>query len=121
MIKLFIGNLAYDTTEEELRTVLADYEPIVELRRPTDRETGEPRGFAFVTFGNREAGEKALQELDGKPLKGRELKVSEAQERRPHGGPGERPPRVSMKLEKTKRVDDRPLGPDGKRIRYKSI
>ena len=121
MMKLYIGNLSYDTTEQELREVLAAHEPIVEFRRPVDRETGEPRGFAFVTFGSREAGEKAMKELDGMKLGGRELRVNEAEERRPRGGPGERPPRASMNLEKTKRVDDRPIGPDGKRVRYKGI
>jgi RNA recognition motif-containing protein len=121
MMKLYIGNLSYDTTEQELREALTDYEPVVEIRRPLDRETGEPRGFAFVTFGSREAGEKALKSLDGMKLGGRELRVNEAEERRQQTNWGPREPRVSMDLDNSRRVDDRPLGPDGKRIRYKGI
>jgi RNA recognition motif-containing protein len=120
MIKLFIGNLSYDTTEAELREALADYEPILEIRRPHDRETGQPRGFAFVTFGTREAGEKAMNKLDGARLGGRELRVNEAEERGPSPA-AERPPRISMDVNDIPRVDDRPLGPDGKKIRYKAI
>lgn len=120
MMKLFIGNLSYETTELELREALADYEPIVELRRPHDRETGQPRGFAFVTFGTREAAEKAMNELDGAKLGGRELRVNEAEERGPRQA-AERAPRVSMDIDDIPRVDDRPVGPDGKKVRYKAI
>lgn len=120
MMKLFIGNLSYDTTEEELRDALAAYEPIVELRRPLDPDTGRPRGFAFVTFGTMEAGEKALAELDGLKLGGRTLAVKEAEERQSRH-PAERTPRASVKVDKIKRVDDRPIGPDGNRVRYKGI
>ncbi len=120
-MKLYIGNLSYDTTEQELRDALAGHEPILEIIRPQDRETGQPRGFAFVTFGTREAGEKALKALDGTKLGGRELRATEAEERRPQRPSGERPPRPSMKLDKIERVDDRPLGPDGKKVRYKGI
>lgn len=120
MMKLYIGNLSYDTTEAELRECLVDHEPILEIRRPMDRETGQPRGFAFVTFGSREAGEKAMKDLDGVKLGGRELRVNEAEERRPRH-PAERTPRPNMGVDDIERVDDRPLGPDGKKIRYKSI
>jgi RNA recognition motif-containing protein len=120
MMKLYIGNLSYDTTDEELRDALAAYEPIINLQRPVDRDTGQPRGFAFVTFGSSEAGEKAMAELNGSKLGGRELAVKEAEERQPRHST-ERPPRPSVKVEKLKRVDDRPIGPDGKRKRYKGI
>ena len=121
MIKLFIGNLSHDTNEQELLDVLGPYEPIVEVTRPTDRETGRPRGFAFVGFGTQELGEKAMVELDGSKLGGRELRVNVAEDRRPEAHPAERPRRVSVALEDVKRVDDRPIGPDGKRVRYKGI
>ena len=60
MMKLFVGNLSFDTTEEELRDVMAEFEPIIEIQRPVERDTGKPRGFAFVTVGSREVGEKAI-------------------------------------------------------------
>lgn len=121
MIKLFIGNLSTDTSEPELRDMLADYEPIIEIIRPSDRETGRPRKFAFVTFGDRALGEKAMAALDGSKVAGRELKVSEAEDRQSTGHPADRPRRVSLDVEVTRRVDDRPIGPDGKRVRYKGI
>ena len=117
-MKLYIGNLSYDTPEDEIREALSEFGSIVELRRPHDRDTGKPRGFAFVTFASREAGEKALAELDDSSLGGRKLKVNEAEERR---HPADPKPRASMDVDVKRKVDDRPIGPDGKRIRYKSI
>ncbi len=119
-MKLYIGNLSYDTTEQELRDLLAPHEPILEIRRPEDHDTGKPRGFAFVTFGSRAAGEKAMEALNGFSIGGRELKVNEAEERRPNQ-PSEPRGRVSMNVEITRAVDDRPIGNDGKRVRYKGI
>ena len=121
MIKLFIGNLSHETSEPELRDMLCDYEPIVDITRPLDRETGRPRGFAFVTFGSRELGEKAMEALDGTKVAGRELRVNEAEERAPSTHHADRSRRVSLEVDITKRVDDRPIGADGKRVRYKSI
>lgn len=95
-MKLYIGNLSYDTSEVELREFLTPFEPIVDLHMPIDRETGRPRGFAFVTLSSREAGEAAVAQLDGAELGGRNLRVREAEERRssgPGGGGGGRPPR----------------------------
>lgn len=96
-MKLYIGNLSYDTSEAELREFLAQYEPIVDLHMPIDRETGRPRGFAFVTLSSRELGEAAVAQLDGADLGGRNLRVREAEERRAApgggGGGGGRPPR----------------------------
>lgn len=96
-MKLYIGNLSYDTAEAELRAFLAQYEPIVDLHMPIDRETGRPRGFAFVTLSSRELGEAAVAQLDGADLGGRNLRVREAEERRAApgggGGGGGRPPR----------------------------
>jgi cold-inducible RNA-binding protein len=95
-MKLYIGNLSYDTAEAELRGFLAQYEPIVDLHMPIDRETGRPRGFAFVTLSSRELGEAAVAQLDGADLGGRNLRVREAEERRSApggGGGGGRPPR----------------------------
>lgn len=119
-MKLFIGNLSYDTTETELSELLSEIGTIIEFRRPQDFETGKPRGFAFITMDSQEAGEKAILALDGTKLDGRELKVNEAEERR-SGHPADRPKNVSMNVPKQRPVDDRPVGKDGKKVRYKGI
>ncbi|MEM6279427.1 MAG: RNA-binding protein [Verrucomicrobiota bacterium] len=63
-MKLFIGNLSYDTSESELREVFSEFEPILELVRPINRETGQPRGFAFITLKDDETGEEAIEALN---------------------------------------------------------
>ena len=90
-MKLFIGNLSYETTEGELLDMLADFQPILDFHRPLDRETGRPRGFAFVTLENREKGEAAVIKLNGTDIGGRKLHVNEAEDRRA-GGAAPRPP-----------------------------
>ncbi len=90
-MKLYIGNLPYTATELELREALADYEPIEDIYYPVDRETGEHKGFAFVTLSTREMGEEAIKNLQGADFGGRALRVNEAEERRkpaPRGGGG---------------------------------
>ncbi len=87
-MKLYIGNLSYETTEAELREFLTPFDPIVDLHMPVDRDTGRPRGFAFVTLSSRDAGEAAVAQLDGAELGGRNLRVREAEERRSPGGGG---------------------------------
>ncbi|MEP2777112.1 MAG: RNA-binding protein [Luteolibacter sp.] len=122
MMKLFVSNISYDTTEAQIRDAIGDELNIVEFHRPNDRETGKPRGFAFITLGSREEGEQAIEILGETKIDGRELRANEAEER--GGGPGgggERPKWVSLKVPKTRPVDDRPIGADGKRVRYKGI
>ena len=119
-MKIFIGNLSQDTTETELRDALAEHEPILEIRRPTDHDTGLPRGFAFVSFASQEQGMKAMETINGLTLDGRELRADEAVERSRSAPQAPRSNRVSMKVE-VERVDDRPIGPDGKKVRYKGI
>ena len=121
-MKLFVGNLSYDVSEDELREAFAEFEPLVEFYRPHDRETGKPRGFAFVTLADREKGEAAIAALNDKRLGGRELKVNEAEDRRNrpaarsnHSGDDE------TTLGNLPRIDDRPTGKDGNKVRYKSI
>ena len=95
-MKLYIGNLSYDTSEAELREFLSSFEPILDLHMPLDRDTGRARGFAFVTLSSRDAGEAAVAQLDGAELGGRNLRVREAEDRRTPGGGGGgggRPPR----------------------------
>ncbi len=118
-MKLFIGNLSFDTTEQKLNEALADVGPILNFHRPSDFTTGNPRGFAFVTMADRESGEKAIEILNNLKLDGRELRVNEAEERSSHH-PADRPKWVSMKVPK-QQTDDRPIGPDGRKVRYKGI
>ncbi|MEM6278369.1 MAG: RNA-binding protein [Verrucomicrobiota bacterium] len=122
-MKLFIGNLSYDTSESELREIFAEFEPILELVRPINRETGQPRGFAFITLKDEETGEEAIEKLNGAELGGRQLAINEAEDR---GGP--RPPRQRYRSEEeditsgaAPRVDDRPVDKKGNKVRYKSI
>jgi RNA recognition motif-containing protein len=83
-------------TREELIETFGAAGKVVDVKVPTDRETGRPRGFAFVEFENDEAAEKSIQLLNGRDLKGRPLRVNEAENRPPRppglGGPGGRPP-----------------------------
>lgn len=87
-MKIYIGNLPYDITEVDLREALASYEPIENIYIPKDRETGSARGFAFVQLASHEIGEKAIEELNGAEIGGRNVKVSEAIEREDRGGGG---------------------------------
>ncbi|MBK6686615.1 MAG: RNA-binding protein [Deltaproteobacteria bacterium] len=87
--RLYVGNLSYNTTEEELRDVFsADGRQVTEVAIMMDRETGRPRGFAFVTMGSAADAQAAISALDGQSVGGRTLKVNEAQERGPRGGGG---------------------------------
>jgi RNA recognition motif-containing protein len=80
-VRLFIGNLAYDVTEAELRAHFAALGPLSSLALPTDRDTDKPRGFAFVEFRERADAEEAIRRLNNQPFKGRPLAVSEARAR----------------------------------------
>ena len=85
--KLYVGNLNYTTTEEGLRTAFAaDGRTVREVAIPNDRETGRPRGFAFVEMGSEGDAKAAIAALDGKDLDGRSLRVNEAKERIPGAG-----------------------------------
>jgi RNA recognition motif-containing protein len=79
--KLYVGNLSFNTTAEAVETLFAAIGEVREVAMPTDRDTGRPRGFAFVTMGNPELAETAARQLDGTMLDGRPLRVNEAQER----------------------------------------
>jgi len=80
-VRLFIGNLPYDVTEAELRAHFAAVGPLASLALPTDRDTGRPRGFAFVEFRERADAEEAIRHLHNQAFKGRPLAVSEARAR----------------------------------------
>jgi len=88
-----VGNLSFDVTREELIDAFSAAGKVVDAKVPTDRETGRPRGFAFVEFADDDAALKSISLLNGKDLKGRPLRVNEAENRppRPAGAGGYRP------------------------------
>jgi RNA recognition motif-containing protein len=88
--KVFVGNLSFDTTRERLQELFAQAGEVTEVAMPTDRMSGRPRGFAFVSFATGEAASAAIQKLDGQELDGRNLRVNEASAERPRsfGGGG---------------------------------
>jgi len=85
--KVFVGNLSFNTTKEELEALFAPMGEIAEVFLPLDRDSGRPRGFAFVTFAASESAVEAIQKLDGAELGGRNLRVNEATAER-SGRPG---------------------------------
>src|SRR4051794_34402910 len=86
--KLFVGGLSWGTDDEALRQAFSKYGEIAEAKVITDRETGRSRGFGFVSFASDNDAMTAMQEMDGKELDGRTIKVNEAQERPPREGGG---------------------------------
>jgi len=88
---LFVGNLPYQATEEDLRTHFSQVGQPTQIVRPLDRETGRARGFAFVEYAERPAAEEAIKKFDGQLFMGRPLAVSEARAREDRGPGG--PPR----------------------------
>jgi RNA recognition motif-containing protein len=94
-VRLFVGNLSYDATEAEIREHFGTVGPVTYCYLPTDRETGRPRGFAFVEFGDDAHAQEAISRLNNQTFRGRPLAVKEAQPResrppgsgpRPYGG-----------------------------------
>jgi cold-inducible RNA-binding protein len=79
--KLYVGNLPFDVTEEDLRNLLAQHGPVNEIAVIMDKVTGRARGFAFATMNSPEAATAAIQALNGKDWKGRALTVNEARPR----------------------------------------
>ena len=78
MKSLYIGNMSFNTVESELRALIEPFGQITRVHMAMDRETGRPRGFAFVEMPNDEEAAKAIAGLDGKEINGRNLKVNEA-------------------------------------------
>ena len=76
--KVYVGNLSYNTTEGTLRTLFAEYGEIESVSMITDRETGRPKGFAFVEMATEQAANAAISALNGKSVDDREIKVNEA-------------------------------------------
>ncbi len=90
-MSIYVGNLSYEVTQDELNQVFAEYGTVKRVQLPTDRETGRLRGFAFVEMGTEAEETAAIEALDGAEWMGRDLKVNKAkprEERRPSGGGG---------------------------------
>jgi RNA recognition motif-containing protein len=90
-VRLFIGNLPYAATEAELREHLSSVGVPAQVVLPVDRETGRPRGFAFVDYADRGVAEEAIRRFNQQPFKGRPLAVSEARPREERGPGAPRP------------------------------
>jgi cold-inducible RNA-binding protein len=88
MTNIFVGNLSYQTTETELETAFAAYGAVERVSIVRDRETGQPRGFAFVEMTDSAAAQNAINGLNGKQMNGRALNVNEARAREPRSGGG---------------------------------
>jgi cold-inducible RNA-binding protein len=88
MKKIYVGNLPFTSNEDELRALFARHGAVESVAVITDRETGRPRGFAFVEMADASAAADAIKALDGTQLGGRALRVNEAQDRREGGGGG---------------------------------
>ncbi|QUY41112.1 RNA-binding protein [Acaryochloris marina] len=89
-MSIYVGNLSYDVTEQDLNTAFAEYGTVKSAKLPTDRETGKIRGFGFVEMSDEAEEAKAIEELDGAEWMGRTLKVNQAKPREDRGGGGNR-------------------------------
>jgi RNA recognition motif-containing protein len=90
-MSIYVGNLSYEVTQEDLSAVFAEYGSVKRIQLPTDRETGRLRGFAFVEMGTEAEETAAIEALDGAEWMGRDMKVNKAkprEDRGPSGGGG---------------------------------
>jgi RNA recognition motif-containing protein len=85
-MSIYVGNLSYEVTQEDLSEVFAEYGTVKRVQLPTDRETGRPRGFGFVEMNADEEETAAIEALDGAEWMGREIKVNKAKPREDRGG-----------------------------------
>jgi RNA recognition motif-containing protein len=86
--RIYVGNLSFSATSDSVRNAFAAIGSVTDVHLVTDRQTGQPRGFAFVTMGTDQEAAKAIAELNGTVLDGRPLRVNEAQERPSRDGGG---------------------------------
>ncbi|MGP1387673.1 MAG: RNA recognition motif domain-containing protein [Thainema sp.] len=87
-MSVYVGNLSYDVTQEDLTQVFAEYGTVKRVTVPTDRETGRPRGFAFVEMESEAEETAAIDELDGAEWMGRDMRVNKARPRSESGNGG---------------------------------
>ncbi len=88
--RLYVGNLSFNSSADAVRQAFSAFGEVTDVHLVSDRETGQPRGFGFVTMGTAEASATAIREMNGAMLNGRALKVNEAEERQNRGGGGDR-------------------------------
>ena len=86
--KLYVGNMSFKTTEDDLRNAFGQFGSVTDVYIANDRETGRPRGFAFVTFATAEESKVAVEKMNGVDLDGRQLTVNEAKPKEEMGGSG---------------------------------
>lgn len=89
-MSIYVGNLSYSVTQEDLEAVFAEYGTVKRVQLPTDRETGRLRGFGFVEMGTEAEEDAAISALDGAEWMGRDLKVNKAKPREDRGSGGGR-------------------------------
>jgi cold-inducible RNA-binding protein len=87
-MRIYVGNLSYSMTQDTLEALFAEHGDVEEVHIPTDRNTGRPRGFAFVSMPDSQQGQAAIAALNGAEVEGRRLNVNEARPRRDSGGGG---------------------------------
>ena len=80
-MNIYCGNLSYDTTEDDLQQLFEEFGAVVRTNIIKDRDTGNPKGFGFVEMENQADGQKAIEDLDGTAVKGRDIRVNEAHPR----------------------------------------
>ncbi|MHC5726034.1 MAG: RNA recognition motif domain-containing protein [Nostoc sp.] len=85
-MSIYVGNLSYDVTSEDFSCIFAEHGAVKRVQLPTDRETGRPRGFAFVEMGSDAEETAAIEALDGAEWMGRDLKVNKAKPKEDRGG-----------------------------------
>ncbi|MEZ4668843.1 MAG: RNA-binding protein [Anaerolineae bacterium] len=84
--KLYVGNMSYSTTEDQIRTLFGKAGDVSEVALITDRDTGRPKGFGFVTMATEEAAQEAIKQFNGQTLDNRALTVNEARPREERSG-----------------------------------
>jgi cold-inducible RNA-binding protein len=87
-MKLYVGNLSFNTTDDDLQAAFQAFGNVVEVTLISDRETGRSRGFAFVTMSSRAEGQAAIEGMQGREVDGRALSVNEARAREERSGGG---------------------------------
>lgn len=87
-MRLYVGNLSYNTTEDDLRQSFGQHGQVTSVALITDRETGQSKGFAFIDMADAATGKAAMTAMDGKEVGGRQLKVNEARAREERSGGG---------------------------------
>ena len=87
-MNIYVGNLSFDTTEDQLREAFESFGEVSSVNIISDRNTGQPRGFAFVEMADNESGAKAIADLNGQEMSGRTLNVNEARPKEDRGGRG---------------------------------